>query len=153
MTASRQTGAALLDVNVLVALAWPNHVHHRPARRWFESAHQKGWATTPVTESGFVRVSSDRSVIVPATTPELAIELLTAMTALAGHVFWPDDVRLVVGDRGGEGQLVSHRDVTDAHLLALADARHGRLVTFDVGISRLLGDRPAELVHQLGHDS
>ena len=27
---------ALLDVDVLVALAWPNHVHHDPARAWFK---------------------------------------------------------------------------------------------------------------------
>ena len=27
---------ALLDVNVLIALAWPNHVHHAAARAWFE---------------------------------------------------------------------------------------------------------------------
>jgi predicted nucleic acid-binding protein len=25
----------LLDVNVLIALAWPNHVHHGIARNWF----------------------------------------------------------------------------------------------------------------------
>ena len=28
---------ALLDVNVLVALAWPNHVHHTQAHRWFSA--------------------------------------------------------------------------------------------------------------------
>ncbi len=61
----------LLDVTVLVALAWPNHVHHHSARRWF--AHRPGpWATTPVTECGFVRVSSDRVVIPDAVTPEAA---------------------------------------------------------------------------------
>ena len=26
---------ALPDVNVLIALAWPNHVHHDAARSWF----------------------------------------------------------------------------------------------------------------------
>lgn len=25
----------LLDVNVLVALAWPNHVHHEAVQAWF----------------------------------------------------------------------------------------------------------------------
>jgi predicted nucleic acid-binding protein len=69
------------------------------------------------------------------------------------HAFWPDDVRLVVGERVGADLVASHRDVTDAHLLVLAEARHGRLVTFDAGLSRLLGDRPAELLHQLGHGS
>ena len=33
--------AALLDTNVLLALAWPNHQHHAQAHAWF-AAH--GWA-------------------------------------------------------------------------------------------------------------
>lgn len=33
----------LLDVNVLVALAWPNHVHHVSARRWFAAEAAQGW--------------------------------------------------------------------------------------------------------------
>jgi predicted nucleic acid-binding protein len=48
---------ALLDINVLVALAWPNHVHHETALHWFEVNHTYGWATSPLTQSGFVRVS------------------------------------------------------------------------------------------------
>jgi predicted nucleic acid-binding protein len=27
----------LLDVNLLIALAWPNHVHHTSARAWFST--------------------------------------------------------------------------------------------------------------------
>ena len=53
--------AMLLDVNVLVALAWPNHVHHVAARAWFNDVGQKRFATCPVTQSGFVRVSSNRT--------------------------------------------------------------------------------------------
>ena len=45
---------ALLDVNVLIALAWPNHVHHAAARDWFERHGQAGWATCTLTEAGFV---------------------------------------------------------------------------------------------------
>ena len=33
---------ALPDVNVLVALAWPNHVHHEQARGWFEESLPRG---------------------------------------------------------------------------------------------------------------
>jgi hypothetical protein len=28
---------SLLDVNVLVAFAWPNHVHHSAAQHWFDA--------------------------------------------------------------------------------------------------------------------
>ena len=93
----------LPDVNVLVAMAWPNHVHHDRARRWFEESHRQGWATCPLTESGFVRVSSNRKVTPAARRPEEAIRLLRELTALAGHAFWTDDtsieaVRFVVLD-------------------------------------------------------
>ena len=46
---------ALLDVNTLIALAWPNHSHHVAAHNWF-ATWKGGWATTPFTEVGFVRV-------------------------------------------------------------------------------------------------
>lgn len=35
----------LLDVNVLIALAWPNHVHHDAAGSWFARLRRTGWAT------------------------------------------------------------------------------------------------------------
>jgi toxin-antitoxin system PIN domain toxin len=132
---------ALLDVNVLIAMAWPNHVHHQPARAWFERHHRAGWATTPITQTGFVRVSSNRAAIAVATTPPLAISLLTSMCSLPGHQFWPDDVSGVCGDTGDPELVRTHRNVTDAHLLALAERLDGSLVTFDAGIARLLGDR------------
>jgi hypothetical protein len=40
---------ALLDVNVLIALGWPDHVHHAAARHWFGQSCSNGWATTPIT--------------------------------------------------------------------------------------------------------
>jgi predicted nucleic acid-binding protein len=46
----------LPDVNVLVALFEPAHVHHALAHEWFAEAHHKAWATCPLTQSGFLRV-------------------------------------------------------------------------------------------------
>ena len=139
MSNTSRRGCSLLDVNVLVALAWPNHVHHVAARRWFSENHRDGWATTPFTEAGFVRVSSNRSAIPTATTPALARQLLSDMIALPGHQFWPDEVSLVV-DGGYDVDLIcTHREVTDAHLLMLANRHDARLVTFDGRMRRLLG--------------
>ena len=146
MTEGESRRRGLLDVNVLIALAWPNHVHHSAAHRWFARAHSAGWATTPVTESGFVRVSSNRAAIATATSPGQAIQLLSAMTALDGHSFWCDDVAEVTGELGDPALITSHRDVTDAHLLALAQRNGGTLVTFDSRIERLLGSRDPELL-------
>ena len=53
----------LFDVNVLVALAWPNHVHHARALDWFREHSPLGWATCSITETGFVRVSSNRAAV------------------------------------------------------------------------------------------
>jgi toxin-antitoxin system PIN domain toxin len=137
--------AALLDVNVLVALAWRNHVHHAEARQWFDQNAPAGWATTPTTEVGFVRVSSNRAATRTRTTPATAITMLTRLTALAGHVFWPDSVRHVTADGLDPERVVGYRQVTDAHLLAVAAANHGRLVTLDGRIAQLVDPGSATL--------
>ncbi|MDT0200362.1 TA system VapC family ribonuclease toxin [Nocardioides sp. AE5] len=124
---------ALLDVNVLIALVWPNHVGHQAARTWFAEASAAGWATTPMTESGFVRVSSNRRALPRATTPAIAVEMLGRLRSLPGHAFWPDGVELVTGR--SEVVLTGHQQVTDAHLLALCRANGGQFVTFDRAVS------------------
>jgi hypothetical protein len=126
------------DVNVLVALAWPNHVHHEAARNWFDANHRDGWATCPLTESGFVRVSANRRVMPIATTPQRAIELLRRMTGLDGHTFWTDETSIARSRWIAAQKLVGHGQVTDAHLLAVTLGHGGRLVTFDRAISEIL---------------
>ncbi len=143
---------ALLDVNVLVALAWPNHVHHQAAHSWFREQRERGWATCPVTESGFVRVSSNPATTPEARTPREALELLDLMVAASGHVFWHDDVSLATEQTVFRERLVGHRQVTDAHLLSLAMRRGGRLATFDRGILQLVpqGYSAGEVVDLIG---
>lgn len=118
----------LLDVNVLVALAWPNHIHHARAHAWFPRAG--AWATCPLTQSGFVRVSSNRKAIPDARTPGEAIALLREIVALPGHVFWEDGIAITDARHGTFEHAVTHRHVTNAHLLALAISHDGSLATF-----------------------
>ena len=127
-------------MNVLVALAWPNHVHHRRAIYWFRKARDGGWATCPLTESGFVRVSSNARVIPEARSPAQALDVLRRIRALPGHVFWDDDVSPADDDARPFSRVVGHRQVTDAHLLTLAIRRGGRLATFDRGVAELARD-------------
>lgn len=131
----------LLDVNVLIALAWPNHVHHDAAHRWFgRRPLGSKWATTPITECGFVRVSANKSAIPTAATPHEAIAMLARMRGPTGHVFLADDLELVLDGRATEpSRVVSHRLVTDAHLLALAKRHDARLATFDRGVAAMAG--------------
>lgn len=140
--------AALLDVNVLVALAWPNHIHHDLAQAWFGRNRRHGWATCPLTESGFVRVSSNPHVIPQARSPREAAQLLKRIVALRGHSFWPDDVSFTRSPQVGIERIVGYRQVTDAHLLALALRRGGRLATLDAGVRSLVPPRwpPAQAV-------
>lgn len=128
----------LLDVNLLIALAWPSHVHHGLAHRWFRRIQGEGWATCPLTQSGFVRVSSNRLVLPEAASPRDAVLLLRELVALPGHVFWSDDVSIADSDAFSLDRLAGHRQVTDAHLLTLARRRGGRLATLDRKIATLL---------------
>ena len=137
----------LLDVNLLMSLAWPNHVHHGPARAWFGARDGQPWATSPVTEAGFVRVSSNASAIPTAVTPGEARTLLGQMRHVEGHVFLPDDIELVTGSESAlAGRIVGHRQVTDAHLLALARRHGARLATFDRAVTALAGQDTGTVV-------
>ncbi len=96
-----------------------------------------------MTESGFVRVSSNVRVIPDARTPEQAIHLLRQIRQLPGHTFWDDDVSPVDSDTAAFERVVGYRQVTDAHLLTLATRRCGILATFDRGVAELAPSIPA----------
>jgi len=130
----------LLDVNVLVALAWPNHIHHAPALAWFRRHAPGGWATCSITETGFVRVSSNQGAIPDARSPLEATALLRRIVALPHHVFWKDDLRFASSPFVATDKVLGHRQVTDAHLLGLALRHRGWLVTLDAAVKALVPD-------------
>jgi uncharacterized protein len=107
---------------------------------WFRANRHLGWATCPLTQSGFVRVSANRHVLRDAKSPQEALELLRLITSLPHHVFWADDVALASSDFVAADKLVGYRQVTDAHLLAVALRHGGRLATLDRGVRDLVPD-------------
>jgi uncharacterized protein len=120
----------LLDVNVLLALAWPNHQFHTAAVAALSS--QNRWATCALTQLGFIRLSSNPAAIPTAKSPQEAAGLLAQLVADSQHLYldslpaptsqdWRDTFRKVLG----------HQQVTDAYLLRLAAANKAVLVTFD----------------------
>jgi toxin-antitoxin system PIN domain toxin len=131
---------ALLDVNVLIALAWPNHVHHAAAREWFEARRQEGWAKCPLTEAGFVRVSCNPSVVRHTVTPLDAIAVLQGLTRLGSHTFWPLNQSIMQLPESIGIRLQGYRQVTDAVLLATAIQRNGQLATLDAGMEGLVSE-------------
>ena len=134
----------LLDTNVLIALAWPNHVHHGEAMEWFISKGKSGFRTCPITQTGFVRISSNPAFTPNAVTPAEALAVFRRIAGLPGHGFWPDDLPLA--DAFPTPMLLgTHRQITDGYLVALAAAHDGVLATFDRGISALSRQCPDRL--------
>lgn len=135
----------LLDLNLLLALAWPSHVHHDIAHGWFEAVRSPRWATCPLTQLGFIRLSSNPAFTTDAVTPSAAADLLRAMTAMEGHEFWPDEIDCAGSGFPGHLRIPGHRQVTDAYLFSLARARSECLATLDRRMRRLLreDERPS----------
>lgn len=129
---------SLLDVNVLIALAWPSHVHHRQASMWFAENASSGWATCPMTQCGFVRVSSNPSIISEAVSPGQALTHLKRILDLPHHVLWDETASLTDMKPLESLLLVGHRQVTDAYLLGLAIHHKGKLATLDQTLPNLL---------------
>ncbi|HEY2719092.1 MAG TPA: TA system VapC family ribonuclease toxin [Solirubrobacteraceae bacterium] len=136
----------MLDVNALIALAWDSHVHHARMSSWFAENRAHGWATCPVTESGFVRISSNPKVMPSAIGVDSARAVLAGLRALDGHRFLSDDVSLADND---VPTIHGHRQVTDAHLLTLARRSDMSLLTFDTGVHVLAKGQDVELLRVL----
>jgi toxin-antitoxin system PIN domain toxin len=128
----------LPDVNVLVALAWSLHVHHEAAHTWFAQRFDHRWATCPLTQSGFVRVSSNANVIPAAKSPREALVALEAMLARTGHVFLSDEISIADRQWIAVDKLVGYRQITDAHLLGVALEHGAQVVTLDRAMVNLV---------------
>src|ERR1700754_3216099 len=90
MPSAMPTELYLLDVNALIALGWPQHVHHERAHAWFDPTGF-GWATTPITETGFLRVSMTADVVGASVSAAEAIAALRRVRGIPTHRFLPDD--------------------------------------------------------------
>lgn len=132
------TPVCLLDVNVLIALAWPQHVHHALAHAWFDRFGRQAWASCPLTELAFVRISSNPKIIANAVSPHAAAEVLAQIVALPNHKFWADDLPAQGLAAMAGTALTGHRQVTDAYLLLLARHHGGAVATLDAGLAELL---------------
>lgn len=120
----------LADINVLLALAWPQYTHHDRAYRWWKGLRPEDTlATCSITELGFVCISLQP----PFSTSSIAQvkqALKQLRAARPGHEFIVDDQSAAhLPD-----WVTSAKQTTDGHLLALATAHGAQLVTLDAGI-------------------
>jgi uncharacterized protein len=138
---------ALFDINILLALTDPKHPQHAKVQRWRQTEATDGWASCPLTQNGFLRISSQKAYANPIKLPD-AIVVLSKLTARPDHQFWPDDLSLLDAALVDHTRLLGPRQITDVYLLALAVKHGGRLVTLDTGIavSAARGATAAQLV-------
>jgi len=123
----------LLDVHVLVAWGWADHIDHDRTAAWIaESRGDRDTTllTSAIPQLGFVRVSVERTAG-RLTVSEAAIILAGMIDSLGrSHEFLADDL-----DRTKwPAWCRSATRTTDAHLLSLAGVHRAKLATLDAGI-------------------
>jgi toxin-antitoxin system PIN domain toxin len=117
----------LLDCNVLIALATPEHSLNKRAAAWFLKGHK--FATCPITQGALFRFHLRAGV---EATAESARLLLESISSLSRHEFWPDDMSYLDLPTG---RIIGHRQVTDAYLVSLARKHGGSVATLDKGLA------------------
>lgn len=126
---------ALLDVNFVIALLDPDHVHNDRAHEWWAINRDLGWASCPVTENGVVRILSNPNYSQSTTfSPSESINRLIELTTLNDHQFWHDDISIRDSNILAVDRIHGPKQLTDLYLLALATQHKARLVTFDQSI-------------------
>ena len=111
----------LLDVNFLIACGWESHAEYIRASRWLSRA--KSFATCPISEMGFLRVSLSPAY---GASFEDAMAALGAIARMRAHRFLRDATRAQ-----SLPPVSTSKDVTDAHLVHLARRYRLKLATFD----------------------
>jgi toxin-antitoxin system PIN domain toxin len=126
----------LLDVNVLVGLAFPHHTSHRTVHSWFRREPDRLWATCPLTQTGFLRVAS-RAFGGTRDAVQKALTGLDRDCRSPGHEYWPLDIDLRELSDAQRSRLIGPNQIADMQLLLLAHRWQGLLATLDTGIREL----------------
>ena len=121
----------LLDVNALIAIQYPTHMHHARVRAWVSRIYaERGredvvFATCPITELGFVRVGSGKAGFAAGVAAARAD--LRALKSKENLLFIPDDLHT----HRLPGWVRKSDQTTDGYLLGLAKLHGGCLATLD----------------------
>lgn len=118
----------LLDVNVLLALAWPNHVFHRRAVSRMEKAG--AWATCAATQLGFLRISLNPNAVEIKINIADAVNLLKQMVSDPQHRYletMPSPIHAGAAFKA----VLGHNQLQDAYLVWLAAHHRANLLTLD----------------------
>ena len=137
---------ALFDVNMLIALFDPEHIHHNPAQSWWDANREGGWASCPLSQNGFVRITSQATYPKPSPAHDM-VERLAEAVADTNHEFWPDDISITDEALFVRDRMLGPKRLTDIYLLALAVRHDGRLATFDrkIPLATVRGAEPRHI--------
>ena len=131
----------VLDVNVLLALAWPHHPFHQRAIARLARRERARWATCLLTQAAFVRLSSNPAIIPGAKSPAEAGHLLGELTDDPNHVFLEAKSRQLARLQELLARCHGHNQVNDAFLIWLALSHGASVLTFDVPLCHLTPNR------------
>lgn len=121
----------LLDINALLALLDPMHVHHDDAHRWYEARSPVRLMICPHVENGVMRVASQ---------PRYPNHFGTAATVRESLMKFADrlnvercaaDATLLDDGILKKPSLLTPSSIADLYLLAVALANHAKLASFD----------------------
>jgi toxin-antitoxin system PIN domain toxin len=131
----------LLDVNVLLALAWPNHQFHELVADYL-GGYDGEWATCALTQLSLVRLSCNPAIVGVSKNPPEAAALLRELIEDERHVYFDSHPKPaeVMFDR-----IVGHKQVPDCYLLSVAVHNHAALLTLDARM-RSMADRSGDVV-------
>jgi toxin-antitoxin system PIN domain toxin len=129
----------LPDINVWLALAFAAHVHHRPARRWFDGLPENCRCFfCRFTQHGFLRLANN-----PKAFPQIAVtqaeawKLYDALVSNPQIEFAAEPPMLeTIWRRFTQLPQFSAQRWSDAYLAAFAQADGFEVVTFDKGFAQ-----------------
>src|SRR6266508_6894200 len=127
----------LLDANVLLALAWPNHPFHQRALVRLARRERRRWATCLLTQAAFVRLSSNPAIVPGAKSPAEAGYLLGELIDDPNHVFLEAKRRQLARLQELLARCHGHNQVNDAFLMCLALCHEASVLTFDAPLRYL----------------
>ncbi len=137
------TAARLLDVNVLLALGWAEHEAHASVVQCLSRRDAPRWFTCPITQLGFIRISSTPGIFSRNLSPYQAQCALAALCKDSKHHFIDAHPSVLECDFS---PLTGPRQTTDAYLIALASHHGMHLLTLDKRLKSAFPDAMVELL-------
>jgi toxin-antitoxin system PIN domain toxin len=125
----------LLDVNVLIALVDPLHVHHELCHHWFSTRGSAPWASCAITQNGVLRILGNARYPNSPGSTAVVSRILQALVMHPQHQFWESSPSLLSLAHVEPLALLDPAQITDTYLLALAIHHGGRLATLDGRVS------------------